>query len=79
VYDLLMANQKASDASAVSKEEKLSIDDADGNCRQCGHPSNPHLVIAYDTSDFSKGGEMRCPVEGCTCFRRLDFDFKTTP
>jgi hypothetical protein len=79
VYDLRMANQKASDASAVSKQENLSLDDADGNCRQCGHPFNPHLVIAYDTSDFSKGGEVRCPAAGCSCFRSLDFAFKTTP
>jgi hypothetical protein len=74
-----MVNQKASDASEVSKEENLSLDDADGNCRQCGHPFNPHLVIAYDTSDFSKGGEVQCPVAGCSCSRSLDFAFQTTP
>jgi len=74
-----MANQKASEAPATSQQEKLSVDDADGNCRQCGHPFDPHIVIAYDTSDFSKGGEMRCPVEGCGCFHTLDFDLKTTP
>ena len=63
----------------VSEQEKSSLDDPDGNCKQCGHPFNPHLVIAYDTSDFSKGGELRCPVEGCSCRRSLDFDFKNAP
>jgi hypothetical protein len=63
----------------MSEHEKLSLDDADGNCRQCGHPFNPHIVVAYDTSDFSKGGEVRCPVAECTCFHSLDFDLKTTP
>ncbi|HEV2395833.1 MAG TPA: hypothetical protein VGS27_02680 [Candidatus Sulfotelmatobacter sp.] len=74
-----MANQEASKASPVSEYNTLSMDDTDGNCRKCGHPFNPHLVIAYDVNDFSKGGEMRCPVEGCTCFHTVDFDFKTTP
>ena len=74
-----MANQKASEASAKSGQETLSLDDADGNCRQCGHPFNPHIVVAYDASDFSKGGEVRCPVAGCSCLRSLDFDLKTTP
>lgn len=64
-------------ASGMSEQEKLSLDDVDGNCRQCGHPFNPHIVLAYDTSDFSKGGEIRCPVTGCNCFHNLDFDFKT--
>jgi len=41
--------------------------------------SIPHIVVAYDTSDFSKGGEVRCPVAECTCFHSLDFDFKTAP
>ncbi len=77
MYDLLMANQNASEASTMS--EKLSLDDADGNCKQCGHPFNPHIVLAYDTSDFSKGGEIRCPVAGCNCLHSLDFDVKTTP
>jgi len=79
MYDLLMAKPKASAASEMGNQERLRPDDADGNCRQCGHPFNPHIVLAYDTSDFSKGGEVRCPVEGCTCFRTLDFDFRTTP
>jgi hypothetical protein len=79
MYDLVMANQGASEASAMGEQEKLRADDADGNCKQCRHPFNPHMVIAYDTSDFSKGGEIRCPVAGCSCFHSLDFNFKTTP
>jgi hypothetical protein len=80
VYDLFNGQkQKASEASVMSEPEKLSLDDADGNCRQWGHPFNPHIVVAYDTSDFSKGGEVRCPVAGCTCFHSLGFDFKTSP
>jgi hypothetical protein len=63
----------------MSEQEKLSLDDANGNCRQCGHPFNPHIVLAYDTGDFSKGGEVRCPVAGCSCFHNLDFHLKTTP
>jgi hypothetical protein len=60
----------------MSEQGKPSLEDADGNCLQCGHPSDPHIVVAYDTDDFSKGGEMRCPVAGCTCFSSLDFDLK---
>ena len=63
----------------MGEQEKPSVDDAAGNCKQCGHPFDPHIVIAFDTSDFSKGGETRCPVEGSTCFHSLDFDFKTAP
>jgi len=74
-----LANPKASEASAMSEQEKPSLDDADGNCKQCGHPFNPHIVLAYDTNDFSKGGEIRCPVAGCICFHSLDFQFKRTP
>jgi hypothetical protein len=40
-----------------------SCDDENGNCRRCGHPFDPHIVIAYDSNDYSKGGEMRCQVE----------------
>jgi hypothetical protein len=51
-----------------------SLDDGDGNCKRCGHPFNPHIIIAYDGNDFSKGGEMRCPVENCECFATVHFD-----
>ena len=61
----------------MPEQEEPRLDDADGNCRQCGHPFDPHIVSAYDVNDLSTGGEIRCPVAGCTCFRNLDFDLKT--
>ncbi len=63
----------------MTEKEKPSLDDADGNCKQCKHPFNLHIVAAYDTSDISKGGELRCPVADCRCFHTLDFDLKTDP
>jgi hypothetical protein len=63
----------------MNGQEKPSLDDANGNCRQCGHPFNPHIVVAYDVKDFSKGAELRCPLVGCNCFHTLDFDLKTVP
>src|SRR3569832_958854 len=39
-----------------------SLDDENGNCKQCGHPFNPHIIVSNDANDFSKGGKMRCPV-----------------
>lgn len=51
-----------------------SLDDENGNCKRCGHPFNPHVIVAYDVNDFSKGGEMRCPVEHCECFATVHFD-----
>ena len=51
-----------------------ACDDEDGNCTSCGHPFNPHVIIAYDRNDLSKGGEMRCQVAGCDCFQTLSFD-----
>jgi hypothetical protein len=65
--------------AGMSEKEQASVDDENGNCRLCGHPFNPHLVIAFDVTDFSKGGEIRCPVPGCDCFRTLDFDFTKSP
>ena len=70
---------KVQEVSGMDEQEKPSLDDADGNCRQCGHPFSPHLVVAYDVNDFSKGGEVRCPVAGCSCFNSLHFDLKTAP
>jgi ribosomal protein L32 len=58
------------------KEKQKKMDDENGNCKQCGHPFNPHIIIAYDTKDFSKGGEMRCPVNDCKCFNIIDFNFE---
>lgn len=63
----------------MSEQEKPSLDDANGNCKRCGHPFDPHMVVAYDTDDLSKGGELRCPVTECSCFHTLDFDLKATP
>ncbi len=51
-----------------------SLDDEKGNCKRCGHPFDPHIIVAYDASDLSKGGEMRCPVENCACFSNITFD-----
>jgi hypothetical protein len=73
-----LSDRKGSEANGTSDQEKLGLDDADGNCRQCGHPFAPHLIVAYDVNDFSKGGELRCSVAGCDCFRTLDFDFETS-
>jgi hypothetical protein len=36
-------------------------------------------VVAYDVNDFSKGGEIRCPVAECSFFHSLGFDIKATP
>lgn len=58
----------------VNLEDKM--DDGAGNCKKCGHSFNPHIVIAYDTKDFSKGGEMRCPILNCTCFHTITFNLK---
>jgi hypothetical protein len=55
-----------------------SLDDEKGNCKRCGHPFNPHTIVAYDNTDLSKGGEMRCPVENCQCFSAVSFDMPTT-
>jgi len=54
--------------------DDLTVDE-NGSCKRCGHPFNPHIIVAYDVEDFSKGGEMRCQVEGCPCFSTVSFDF----
>ena len=54
--------------------QKESLDDEKGLCKRCRHPFSPHIVIAYDAKDFSKGGEMRCPVKDCTCFNTISFN-----
>jgi hypothetical protein len=51
-----------------------SLDDENGNYKRCGHPFNPHVILAYDVGDLSKGGEMRCPVENCLCLSSISFD-----
>ena len=67
---------KDQDQSMQKLEEPApnsSMADENGNCKRCGHPFDPHIVIAYDTKDFSKGGEMRCPVKDCSCFHTVSF------
>jgi hypothetical protein len=63
------------DECAEASYGSQTFDDDNGNCKQCGHPFDPHKIIAYDIEDFSKGGEMRCPVDGCFCFSTISFDF----
>lgn len=54
--------------------ENQAMDDEKGNCKRCGHPFKPHLVVAFDTSDYSKGGLIKCQVEGCDCKYDLTFN-----
>ena len=42
-------------------QEKSSCDDAAGNCKQCGHPFEPHVIVAYDVDDFLR--EARFAVQ----------------
>jgi hypothetical protein len=60
----------------VNEHNVEACDDKNGNCTVCGHPFNPHVIVAYDVSDLAKGGEMRCQVADCDCFRTLSFDLK---
>jgi len=60
----------------MNKHNPNACDDENGNCKACGHPFDPHVVIAYDGNDLAKGGEMRCQVEGCDCFQTLSFDLR---
>jgi len=39
----------------------------DRDCEQCGHPFNPHSLIAT-TGDPRNGGIILCPVPGCECY-----------
>jgi hypothetical protein len=66
-----------SEGSVANSPNNLAMDDEKGNCKQCGHPFNPHTIIAYDVEDFSKGGEMTCPVDGCSCYSTISFDFSS--
>ncbi|MEI7765764.1 MAG: hypothetical protein WCI93_04255 [bacterium] len=52
------------------------MDDENGNCKKCNHPFGSHLVIAYDKTNLSKGGEIKCPVESCSCSFIIDFNLK---
>jgi hypothetical protein len=54
--------------------KNATLDDENGNCKQCGHPFDPHIVIAYDPDDLAKGGEIRCNIPDCDCLHPMDFD-----
>ena len=58
-------------------DEDRDVADKHGNCKQCGHPSDPHIIIAFDVSDFSKGGLRRCPVDGCNCESTVSFNLRS--
>jgi hypothetical protein len=58
----------------MNKLNSNACDDENGNCKVCGHPFSPHLIVAYDRDDLAKGGEMRCQVQDCDCLRTLNFD-----
>ena len=58
----------------MNKHDPDTCDDENGNCKVCGHPFDPHVIVAYDVDDLAKGGEMRCHVGDCDCFRTLSFD-----
>lgn len=57
----------------MQKYENKSMDDKDGNCRQCGHPFEPHLVIAFDKDNLNRGGVIKCPITRCKCHHTWDF------
>jgi hypothetical protein len=58
------------------REDRNKLDDENSNCKQCGHPFDPHIVIAFDKEDLSKGGIMKCPEPHCPCHHTLDFNLK---
>jgi hypothetical protein len=51
----------------IAKDQDRDAADEHRNCKQCGHLSGPHIITAFDVDDFSRGGLMRCPVDGCNC------------
>jgi hypothetical protein len=58
----------------MNKPNPNACEDENGNCKVCGHPFDPHLIIACDNNDLAKGGELRCKVPDCDCLRTLGFD-----
>lgn len=56
----------------MDRLNSLALDDDQGNCKQCGHPFDPHLITPNDPEDLTKGGQMRCPVEGCGCLHTVN-------
>jgi hypothetical protein len=59
-----------------AKDEDRDFADKDRNCKQCGHPAGPHVITAFDVTDFSQGGVMRCPADGCNCESTISFNPK---
>lgn len=37
-------------------------------CEQCGHPFDPHVVIATMGDAPEAGGIVLCPRPGCLCY-----------
>ena len=54
-----------------------TLDDEDGNCKQCGHPFEPHIIAAYDIGDFSKGGEDAVSRRALPVFLNRQFRSET--
>ena len=69
-----MAHGASREALGMTDEGKM--DDEQGNCKRCGHPFGPHVIMAFDVKDFGKGGLMTCPVDGCTCEFSVSFNVK---
>jgi hypothetical protein len=69
-------NEQMNEGGDIPAKQNVALDDENGNCKRCGHPFNPHVIIAHDVSDFRKGGKIQCPVEGCSCLSDISFDFK---
>lgn len=59
-----------------SESMSKTMDDEKGQCKQCGHLFDPHLLIAIHRGDPAKGGIMFCPEEGCPCFNTWDLGKK---
>jgi glycosyltransferase involved in cell wall biosynthesis len=53
-----------------------SMDDEHGMCKTCGHPFDPHVLVAKVPDDPTKGGIMVCQVPNCSCFHTWDFSPK---
>jgi hypothetical protein len=47
--------------------------DDDKVCEQCGHPFDPHALIAT-TGEPRDGGVMLCPIPGCECYATWGLD-----
>jgi hypothetical protein len=56
--------------------DDMKMDDEQGNCKRCGHPFDPHVITAFDVTDFGKGRRMNCPVDGCDREFSISFNLK---